>query len=66
MEQSAIAFLVLPASTFSTTMSLKHTGETEMPVIGTLGTAEARYKSHVAGTLEAGAANEEAIGVIAI
>ena len=35
-----------------------------MAVIGTLGTAEAQYKSHVIGTLDAGATNEEVIGVI--
>ena len=35
-----------------------------MAVIGTLGTAEAQYKSHVIGTLSAGATNEEIIGVI--
>ena len=35
-----------------------------MAVIGTLGTAEAQYKSHVAGTLSAGATKEEVIGVI--
>ena len=35
-----------------------------MAVIGTLGTGEPQYKSHVAGTLAAGATNEEVIGVI--
>ncbi|MBQ9405094.1 MAG: carboxymuconolactone decarboxylase family protein [Synergistaceae bacterium] len=35
-----------------------------MAVIGTLGTAEAQYKSHVIGTLDAGASQEEVIGVI--
>ncbi|MBQ7068715.1 MAG: carboxymuconolactone decarboxylase family protein [Synergistaceae bacterium] len=35
-----------------------------MAVIGTLGTAEAQYKSHVIGTLDSGATNEEVIGVI--
>ncbi len=35
-----------------------------MAVIGTLGTAEAQYKSHVIGTLDAGATSEEVIGVI--
>ena len=33
-------------------------------VIGILGTAEAQYKSHVIGTLDAGATNEEVIGII--
>ena len=35
-----------------------------MAVIGTLGTAEAQYKSHVIGTLDSGATDEEVIGVI--
>ena len=35
-----------------------------MAVIGTLGTAEAQYKSHVIGTLNSGATKEEVIGVI--
>ena len=35
-----------------------------MAVIGTLGTGEPQYKSHVLGTLNAGATNEEVIGVI--
>ncbi len=35
-----------------------------MAVIGTLGTGEPQYKSHVAGTLAAGATQEEVIGVI--
>ncbi|MBQ6112068.1 MAG: carboxymuconolactone decarboxylase family protein [Synergistaceae bacterium] len=35
-----------------------------MAVIGTLGTAEPQYKSHVIGTLDAGATKEEVIGVI--
>lgn len=35
-----------------------------MAVIGTLGTGEPQYKSHVAGTLAAGATKEEVIGVI--
>ena len=35
-----------------------------MAVIGTLGTGEPQYKSHVAGTLDAGATQEEVIGVI--
>ncbi|MBQ7577980.1 MAG: carboxymuconolactone decarboxylase family protein [Synergistaceae bacterium] len=35
-----------------------------MAVIGTLGTAEAQYKSHVIGTLDAGATKEEVISVI--
>ena len=35
-----------------------------MAVIGTLGTAEPQYKSHVIGTLDAGVTNEEVIGVI--
>lgn len=35
-----------------------------MAVIGTLGTGEPQYKSHVIGTLDAGATKEEVIGVI--
>ena len=35
-----------------------------MAVIGTLGTGESQYKSHVAGTLASGATQEEVIGVI--
>ena len=35
-----------------------------MAVIGTLGTGEPQYRSHVVGTLDAGATNEEVIGVI--
>ena len=35
-----------------------------MAVIGTLGTGEPQYKSHVAGTLASGATKEEVIGVI--
>ena len=35
-----------------------------MAAIGTLGTGEPQYKAHVAGTLAAGATNEEVIGVI--
>lgn len=35
-----------------------------MAVIGTLGTGEPQYKSHVAGTLDAGATKEEVIGII--
>lgn len=46
------------------TLDMKMREMLTMAVIGTLGTAEAQYKSHVAGTLEAGATNEEVIGVI--
>ena len=35
-----------------------------MAVIGAMGGAEPQYKSHVAGTLNSGATNEEVIGVI--
>ena len=37
-----------------------------MAVIGTLGTGEPQYKSHVAGTLAAGATKEEVIGIITV
>ena len=37
-----------------------------MAVIGTLGTGEPQYKSHVIGTLDAGATKEEVIGVITV
>ena len=37
-----------------------------MAVIGTLGTGEPQYKSHVAGTLASGATKEEVIGVITV
>lgn len=46
------------------TLDMKMREMLTMAVIGTLGTAEAQYKGHVAGTLEAGATNEEVIGVI--
>ncbi|MBQ9564736.1 MAG: carboxymuconolactone decarboxylase family protein [Synergistaceae bacterium] len=46
------------------TLDMKMREMLTMAVIGTLGTAEAQYKSHVAGTLSAGATNEEVIGVI--
>ena len=46
------------------TLDMKTREMLTMAVIGTLGTAEAQYKSHVAGTLEAGATREEVIGVI--
>lgn len=46
------------------TLDMKTREMLTMAVIGTLGTAEAQYKSHVAGTLNAGATNEEVIGVI--
>lgn len=46
------------------TLDMKTREMLTMAVIGTLGTAEAQYKSHVAGTLSAGATNEEVIGVI--
>ena len=46
------------------TLDMKTREMVTMAVIGTLGTAEAQYKSHVLGTLEAGATNEEVIGVI--
>ena len=37
-----------------------------MAVIGTLGTGEPQYKSHVAGTLASGATKDEVIGVITV
>ncbi|MBQ7594377.1 MAG: carboxymuconolactone decarboxylase family protein [Synergistaceae bacterium] len=46
------------------TLDMKMREMLTMAAIGTLGTAEAQYKSHVAGTLAAGATNEEVIGVI--
>ena len=46
------------------TLNMKMREMLTMAVIGTLGTAEAQYKSHVGGTLAAGATNEEVIGVI--
>ena len=46
------------------TLDMKMREMVTMAVIGTLGTAEAQYKSHVVGTLEAGATNEEVVGVI--
>lgn len=48
------------------TLDMKTREMITMAVIGTLGTAEAQYKSHVLGTLEAGATNEEVIGVITV
>lgn len=48
------------------TLDLKTREMLTMAVIGTLGTAEAQYKSHVLGTLAAGATNEEVIGVITV
>ena len=48
------------------TLDMKTREMVTMAVIGTLGTAEAQYKSHVLGTLEAGATNEEVIGVITV
>ncbi|MBQ3654165.1 MAG: carboxymuconolactone decarboxylase family protein [Synergistaceae bacterium] len=48
------------------TLDLKTREMVTMAVIGTLGTAEAQYKSHVIGTLDAGATNEEIIGVITV
>ena len=46
------------------TLDMKMREMLTMAVIGTLGTGEPQYKSHVAGTLAAGATNEEVIGVI--
>ena len=46
------------------TLDMKMREMLTMAVIGTLGAAEAQYKSHVMGTLAAGATNEEVIGVI--
>lgn len=46
------------------TLDMKTREMITMAAIGTLGTGEAQYKSHVLGTLEAGATNEEVIGVI--
>lgn len=46
------------------TLDMKMREMLTMAAIGALGTAEAQYKSHVAGTLEAGATQEEVIGVI--
>lgn len=37
-----------------------------MAAIGTLGTGDPQYKSHVAGTIAAGASTEEVIGVITV
>lgn len=48
------------------TLDMKTREMITMAVIGTLGTAEAQYKSHVLGTLEAGATKEEVIGVITV
>ena len=48
------------------TLSYKMREMLTMAVIGTLGTGEPQYKSHVAGTLEAGATNEEVIGIITV
>ena len=46
------------------TLDMKTREMITMAAIGTLGTGEPQYKSHVLGTLEAGATNEEVIGVI--
>ena len=48
------------------TLDMKTREMITMAAIGTLGTGEAQYKSHVLGTLEAGATNEEVIGVITV
>ena len=46
------------------TLDLKMREMITMAAIGTMGGADAQYKSHVAGTLAAGATKEEVIGVI--
>lgn len=46
------------------TLDMKMREMVTMAVIGAMGGAEPQYRSHVAGTLEAGATNEEVIGVI--
>lgn len=46
------------------TLDMKMREMITMAAIGTLGTADAQYKSHVRGAIAAGATNEEVIGVI--